>query len=168
MDAGGARVSGPVGSREEILAYIHGLLGTISGVTAMRDRGDFTKEELPVIVMLDGDEELATDVSRSTSMRMGPAVYTLKPEIVFVAKPRNTVENELVDGTPAPIGPELSSWRDKIYAAIMNDAGLAALLTPNGRIVYCGMASDMKWNATMTGALQLYFEFNYVLVPPRP
>lgn len=170
MDHGGARVSGRViGTREEILAHIATLLGAIPGINGVyRDRGDFTGAQLPIAVLLDGGEELIQEIMPRKLGKMPPAMFTLKPEIAVIAKPRDTPSNETLAGQPVPIGPELSDWRDKVLASIINDETLLTLLTANGQIVYRGCDTDMQWGGSLSGALQVYLEFTYVWVPPTP
>jgi len=159
----------PPGSREDILARIEALLGSISGIGGVwRNRGDFTNPELPVAVLLDGEEELdpSEDIQRMKFGRMPSARMILKPDILIIARQRDTVSNQTLAGSPAPIGPELSSWRDKVLAAVINDQTLLSLLTPTGQIVYRGCETDMQFGGSLLGRLLLHIEFTYVWAAP--
>jgi hypothetical protein len=122
--------------REEILAYLEMILGTVSGIrTVWRNRdqlGDDEIESLPAIILLDGRETLS------------------------------------------PAGPELSDWRMKVMAVVINDPGLVGtdrqhegLLTSSGGVRYLGCETDYRLGAAMTGQMMLGFEFRYPLMPPR-
>lgn len=161
----------PPGSREEILARIFTLLGDVSGIAEVcRNRGNFEGVQLPALALLDGGHELVQEIRPGKTVQMPSALFTLKPGIVLITVPRATLSNLtlMVNGVeqPAPIGPELSAWEDKICATIENDPTLLSLLTTSGQIVYKGSDTDMQWGSSMLGGLQLHYDFTYVRVSP--
>jgi hypothetical protein len=154
-------------SREDILNQIELVLSGISGVmTCARDRGLLEEDEKPAIIMLDGREDLAqTDVVRHKSVRMPPAIFKLQPQIFVILPQRDTASNLTVNGQPAPIGPELSAWRDMVLGALINDATLLTMIGTEGQITYRGMQTDMQTGATLAGQMQLFVDFHYVWMP---
>jgi hypothetical protein len=158
-----------VASREDILNQIEITLASISGVkTCARDRGLLDEDEKPAIILLDGREDIAqTDVVRHKSVRMPPAIFRLQPQIFVVLPQRDTTMNTTLNGLPAPIGPELSAWRDLILGALINDPTLVGLLGSEGQITYQGHETDMQTGRTLLGAMQLFVHFHYVWFPPQ-
>jgi hypothetical protein len=158
---------GTLASREDILVQIGTILGSIAGVKSFaRDRGEFQDLELPAIIMLDGREDIVeANVARLKSVKMPPAVFRLQPQIFVILRQRDDATNLTLDGDDAPIGPELSAWRDAVLAALINDPVLIDMLGTTGQIVYRGMTTDMITGATLQGMMQLFLDFNYVLMP---
>lgn len=159
-------------SSEDILSYLYSLLTQVEGVVAcVRNRGDLQEDEKPGIILLDGSEELITEVANQKSVKMPPALFKLKPEIIVILRQRDNSSNDTVDSQPAPIGPELSLWKGKVLLAVLNDPGLINLLggpRGNGQIVYRSTETDMSWGSSLLGALRMSIELSYVWVPPTP
>jgi len=164
-------------TREDILVRLEELLGEVSGiVTVWRNRGGFPSNKTgeppvrPAVILLDGTESLTMDVQSNKSVKMTPAIFSLKPQIFVVLELRDDVTNMTLNGVDDPIGPELSDWRMKIKTAVENDPTLLSLLTTSGQIAYLGCDTDMQTGSTI-GALgahmQFHYEFRYVLFPPR-
>jgi hypothetical protein len=158
------------GSREQILAQIAALLEGVSGLAGFyRDRGDFQEFQLPAVLLLDGSEELVSEILPRKTVYMPPAIMRLQPEIFVLLKRRDDASNLTVnDGVAAPIGPEISFWRDLVLSTLINDSVLAGLLTTTGQIVYRGCQTDMATGRTLYGELQLFVDFHYVWEPPAP
>ena len=165
-----------VGTREQILDRVLAVLGSISGVRdCARNRADYTDDNLPAIILLDGAETMLSPIVPQKSVLMPPALMRLRPEIFVILPKRDDVTNATVDGVPAPVGPELSFWRDAVLSALINDAALVGdggrtsggLLTTSGQIVYQGCSTDMASGRTLWGQLQVFIDFHYVWVPPR-
>jgi len=157
-----------IGTREQIIERIETLLSNVTGITAVyRDRGEMPIDKLPAAILLDGSENLAYPVTPNKSGRMPPAIFILSPQIFVVLQPRDDMTNSTLNGIAAPIGPELSGYRDKILADVVNDPTLLGLLTANGQIVYRGCDTDMQTGSSMVGQLQMHFEFHYVLNPSQ-
>jgi hypothetical protein len=166
--------------REEILAYLEMILGTVSGIrTVWRNRdqlGDDEIESLPAIILLDGREEAieGEQIVRHHMVRMPPVIMRLLPEVLVQLYPRSGVQQLYVRETLSPAGPELSDWRMKVMAVVINDPGLVGtdrqhegLLTSSGGVRYLGCETDYRLGAAMTGQMMLGFEFRYPLMPPR-
>lgn len=156
-------------SREDILTQIGAILASIAGVmTFARNRGEATDVELPAIILLDGREDIVDNrVAQMKSVRMPPAVFRLQPQIFVILRQRDDATNLTLDGHDAPIGPELSYWRDAVLAALINDPVLIDMLGTTGQIVYRGMTTDMVTGATLQGQMQLFLDFNYVWSPAQ-
>lgn len=154
-------------TREQILVQIGSILASIAGVkTFCRDRGELGDIELPAIIMLDGREDIVDNrVAQMKSVRMPPAVFRLQPQIFVILRQRDDASNLTLDGADAPIGPELSYWRDAVLSALINDPTLIGMLDTSGQIVYRGMTTDMVTGATLQGQMQLFIDFHYVWFP---
>jgi hypothetical protein len=134
-------------------------------VRVVRNRALLKNEDRPAIVLLDGDEKPASFqpqartnsryVIRPQLTRMSPELYVLLDE----ARPIG----EGADGLG--IGSVLNDKRIKLCAAIYADTALAALLGPNGGIVYNGCATDLKSGSALTGQMRLDFAFTYMFDP---
>lgn len=167
-----------IGTREQILDRIVAVLGGVSGVvTAARNRADLAdtvdSDKFPAIIVLDGSEDMVQQIAPNKSVRMPPAIMCLKPEIFVILPQRDDATNLTLDGVPAPIGPELTLWRDLCLSALINDAILVGtgrqdggLLTTSGQMVYRGCSTDMATGRTLWGQVQLFVDFYYVWIPP--
>jgi hypothetical protein len=152
--------------REQILAQLHHLLGALPGLAlCARDRGELSNDQRPGMIILDGSEAIIGDPATLKTVRMVPAIFTLRPQIIFVAKERDTSANETVDGKAATIGPELTYWLELTQATIFNDPTLRQLVTPNGQISYLGHETDFQWGSSLLGAIQMNFAFLYPFYP---
>lgn len=150
-----------VNKREEVLTRLLDILNDPALVpdinSCVRNRGLLSNEQLPGIIMLDGDEtsrKLADDRGRQ---RMSPVITVLHPQIFIVLKnkkPKN------VD-----VGTELNTYRGAIIKAISADAQLLALIGPNGDITYDGCETDLKTGMPMEGEMMLAFSIACVLNP---
>jgi hypothetical protein len=153
--------------REPILVHLQALLGSMPGVAlCARNRGELSNDQRPGVILLDGAETIVGDPTSLKTVRMPPALFTLRPQIIVVARERDTATNETVDGQDAPIGPELTHWLDLTTATVLNDQTLRDLVTPNGQITYLGHDTDMQWGSSMIGALQIHLALNYPWFPP--
>lgn len=158
-------------AREDILERLATLLGSISGIkSAWRNRGELKDVDRPAVVLLDGVEDLTQDIPLRKTVKMPPAIFKLQPQIFVLLQIRDNTDNLTLKQQPAPVGPEISSWRMKVLGAIVNDPQLLSLLTANGQIVFKGSKTDMQSGSTIgvLGAqLQMDFDLYYVLQPPR-
>lgn len=154
--------------RESILVRLEDVLGGIAGITSVyRDRAEMPIEKLPAAILLDGSEFVAQEIPPHKFVKMPPALFTLVPQIFIVLKPRDDMTNTTLDGADAPVGPELSDYRNKVIAAVVNDPTLLSLVGSNGQITYRGSDTDMQSGSSMVGQIQLHFHFNYTLIPPQ-
>jgi hypothetical protein len=157
-----------IATREQILAQIVAVLGSISGVMGVyRDRGLMGDEKLPAIVVLDGREDIVSNIPPLKSVQMTPAIFRLQPQIFVICRERDDATNLTLDGQDDPIGPELSGWRDVVLAHLVNDPTLVSMLTTSGQIVYRGSQTDMATGRLLRGELQLFIDFHYIWQPPQ-
>ena len=155
--------------REEILVHLVALMATVPGITAVyRNRGELPKEKLPGAVVLDGSEDLRSNIGGKSFVQMPPAVFTIKPYIYIVLQMRDDITNETVDGVSHPVGPAISAFRMFTLNAVLNDPTLIALCGPNGQIEYRGCETDMQPGApigSLGGQIQMKFTISYTLNP---
>lgn len=157
--------------REQIMTLLGDLLGAITNgsqaIQVFRDRGELDQPSRGSFVLLDGKEELVTQIRGQSMTNTPAAVFRLTPEIWYVAKARDDTTNLTLDGVSAPIGPELSAVRLSVIKTLLTDPNLEALLGPNGQVAYLGCNTDMQSGSTIEGQLQLLFSFDYVLDPRK-
>jgi hypothetical protein len=161
--------------REAILSRLPVLLGGMPGIVkAYRNRGELTEESLkPAVITLDGEEDIRTridDRQRAVPGVYPPAVFTLRPQIFVLLKKRDRIDNLTLQNNPAPVGPELSGWRNAVFSAVTQDPTLLGLVGSTGRIEYLGSETDMRTGSTigvMGAQLWLKFAFSYVLNPSQ-
>jgi hypothetical protein len=156
-------------SREEILSQIFADLMMVSGaMTVCRNRGRLQGDKLPAVYMFDGREEAVPtrpDIPAMKTVRMLPVLMKLQPEIFVVAVPRDDSSNQTLNGVLAPIGPEMSMWRDAVLNALINEPALVAMLAPDGQIMFRGTRTDLHAAGAMTGQMQIMIEFHYLYSP---
>jgi hypothetical protein len=134
-----------------------------------RNRGAFNAEDLPVAVLLDGTEEIRTEIKGQSLVQMPMAVMTLLPEVFIILVPRADESNTTLNVNGAlvksPVGPELSSYRAKVIKAVITDINLYTLLGSNGQVEYRGCETDMRTANTLQGMMLMHFALSYVLNP---
>lgn len=144
--------------REAILDRLHIVLQSIPGTMSHpRNRGELQHDKRPSVVLLDGSEDAddgAFSRGRGTVIKN---LVVLRPEIYVLLKNQKP-NNE-------GIGPELNSWRAKVFNAVTRDSQLLSLLGTNGGIHYLGCETDMQSGRPMQGELRVDFAFTYVLDP---
>src|SRR5260370_19700257 len=163
-----------IDTREAIIEHLATLLGGISGITnVFRDRADLKDSMCPAAIILDGRETRLSQVTPNKFVKMPPVLMQLIPEIFIQLRKRDKLDNQYLDGVFNPVGPELSTYRMHVLAAIINDPALIDLLGGprcNGQILYNGCDTDMQ-SVGSIGAfgaqLQMHFEFLYILIPPQ-
>lgn len=154
--------------REQILERILQVLGTVSGITAAyRNRAEFPDDKLPAAALLDGGESLTQEITPNKSVKMPPAIFSLRPQVFVILKPRDDMSNTTLEGVVAPIGEELSEYLDRVIQAVVNDPTLVSLVGSNGQILYRGSETDMQTGSSIIGQLRVDFEFRYVFIPPQ-
>lgn len=165
-----------IDKRETILSRLHevtlpGIVGLAAdpdlGTPAVyRNRGQIEGLPYPFVVLLDGDEEYdpVTGVPSSV-VPLTAQVMRMTPQIWLFPQPRDTLANTTVQEAAAPIGPEMSLWRNRVYDVIRDDATLEALCSPGGRIRLESVRTDMQTGGQMLGQLLFTFSFRYTLRP---
>jgi hypothetical protein len=156
---------------ERLMAIGQGLNGVAS---AWRNHGPTQTGVLgvpkPAFLLYDGDTKLTQDVRMHKSQKMPPTLWVMDPQLIILLENRDTVENAMLDGVPAPVGPELSQWMLLINNMVTNDDQLIDLVTTNGTHFLSSVETDLKLGRTVGayGAwLMMIYEFYYQLFPPR-
>ena len=144
--------------REDILARLLEVVAAIPNMrSAHRNNVDLTEDQLPAVIVLDGDEESdgAGDVSMKQSHR--PYNVQMTPEII-VAEQSDEV------------GSDLTTLRRELIKRVLTDAELNEQIVKTGRhgngaIRYLGCQTDLGWMRSLHGALRAQFLFKYTLRP---
>jgi hypothetical protein len=130
--------------REDILARLVELMTEAPGIaTTIRNNTDWVDRQMPVAMVLDGDEEVVAD----------------KPRVLVMAM---TPEITIIEQSDA-IGSDLTTFRRELIPLVLTDATLLALTGSNGSIRYLGCDTQFGWQQKMYGALILRFAFKYPL-----
>lgn len=144
--------------RADILARLTEIAGAIEGVNYVSwDVISINDDQLPAIVILEGDEEANEDdpVSRPPS---APRRVMMTPHIVIAGR--------RFKGSPAQdIGPNLNALYAAVLKAVMTDATLASLTLDRDGVRFLGMESDLAVGRMMQGQIAVKFGFTYGLVP---
>lgn len=143
--------------REDILARLLVVVATIPNIrSAQRNASELTEEQLPAVVVFDGDEDTndASDLSQRPANR--PTVVQMTPQIL-IAQHANEV------------GSDLTTLRRELIKRVLHDTELNELAKTarngNGAIRYLGCQTDFGWARLLHGALQAQFLFKYTLRP---
>jgi len=138
--------------REAILARLVEVVASVPNLrTVHRNNVDWTDDQLPLGLVLDGDEDVATgnDGSRPSNR---PLLVVMTPEIQ-IGEQSNA------------IGSDLTAFRAELMKLVLNDATLNALTGSNGKISYLGCETLFNWFDKQYGTLQMRFSFKYPLKP---
>jgi hypothetical protein len=117
--------------REAILSRLVTVCGEVEGINAVgRNTLDVSEMLRPAVIVLDGEEQIATAAltdyrAPTVSKRQ---IMQLLPQIIVVLR----------GNTGAEGGTLLTLFRNRVLAAILNDAALEANVTSNGGIRYTG------------------------------
>jgi hypothetical protein len=142
--------------REAILARLLEVVASIPNIrSAQRNNVDIPEDQLPAVLVFDGDEETddASDLSMRPSNR--PTVVRMTPEIVIAQQADE-------------VGSELTVLRRELIRRVLTDAELNEQIVKTGRfgngaIRYLGCQTDLGWARSMQGALLAQFVFKYTL-----
>lgn len=138
--------------RELILARLVDVVATVPNLrTVQRNNVDWTEDQLPLGIVLDGDEEVVAgnDTSRPSNR---PLIVEMEPEIQ-IGEQSDT------------IGSDLTAFRLELMQRVLFDATLNALTGSNGKISYLGCVTVFNWMEKQYGTLQMRFSFKYALKP---
>ena len=138
--------------REDILARLVAVVATVPNLrTVHRNNIDWTDDQMPLAVVLDGDEDVVAgnDGSRPSNR---PLVVEMTPEI------------QIVEQSDA-IGSDLTTFRRELMKLVLADTELNGLTGSNGAIRYDGCETALGWQQKQYGALQVRFTFKYPLKP---
>jgi hypothetical protein len=144
--------------REDILARLLEVVGTIPNIrSAHRNNVDITEDQLPAVLVLDGDEESdgASDVSMKQPHR--PYNVQMTPEIIIAQQADE-------------VGSDLTTLRRELIRRVLTDTELNEQIVKTGRhgngaIRYLGCQTDLGWMRSLHGALRAQFLFKYTLRP---
>jgi hypothetical protein len=139
--------------REGILARLLEVVSAIPNMrSAHRNNVDIPEDQMPAVIVLDGDEEAATDSSTRPSTK--PQVVTMTPGIVVQVQNDNVV-----------LGSTITTFRQELLKLVLTDNQLIQLTGTNGSIRYLGCETDVGWTRTGFAALTARFAFKYPLKP---
>lgn len=164
--------------REAILERLLAIGQSASGIAAAyRDFGPTPTGILgvprPAFLLYSGSTKLAQPsetLLRFKSQRMPTTIWVMSPQIVILEANRDTVENAMLDGVSAPIGPTLSAWSMVFNDLIVNDEQLTDLVSANGTHFLIAEQTDLQVGRTVGayGAwLMMLYEFYYPRFPLR-
>jgi hypothetical protein len=144
--------------REDILARLLEVLSSIPNIrSAHRNNVDITEDQLPAVLLLDGDEE--SDGSGDVSMKQPHRPYNVQmtPEIIIAQQADE-------------VGSDLSTLRRELIKRVLTDTELNEQIVKTGRhgngaIRYLGCQTDLGWMRSLHGALRAQFLFKYTLRP---
>jgi hypothetical protein len=147
-----------VDTRENILARLLELVTSIPNIrSAHRNNVDITEDQLPAVIVLDGDEESdgASDVSMKQPHR--PYNVQMTPEIIIAEQSDE-------------VGSDLTTLRRELIKRVLTDIELNQQIVKTGRygngaIRYLGCQTDLGWMRSLHGALRAQFLFKYTLRP---
>jgi hypothetical protein len=145
-------------TREAILAR---LLEVVAGIpnmrSAQRNNGDIPEDQLPAVIVFDGDEESkdADDLTARPANR--PTIVHMTPEIIIAQQSDEA-------------GSDLSTLRRELIRRVLTDTELNEQIVKTGRhgngaIRYLGCQTDLGWARSLHGALRAQFLFKYALKP---
>jgi hypothetical protein len=117
--------------REAILSRLVAVCGEVEGINAVgRNTLDVSEMLRPAVIVLDGSEQIVTaaltDYRAPTVTKR--QIMQLVPQIIIALR----------GNTGAEGGTLLTLYRNRVLAAILNDAALQASVTSNGGIRYTG------------------------------
>ena len=146
--------------REQILARLFEVVSGLPNIrSAYRNNGEITEDELPAVIVFDGDEEGQDANNPDLSQRPPgrPSSVQMTPEII------------VAEHSVGQIGSALTPLRRELIKAVLFDAQLNEIVGTgrlgNGAIRYLGCQTDMGWMRSMHGALRAQFMFKYHLKP---
>jgi hypothetical protein len=147
-------------TREDILVRLLGIVTAIPGMrSAHRNNVDITEDQLPAVIVLDGDEDSdgASDVSMKQSHR--PYNVQMTPGIIVQVQDDNVV-----------LGSIVTSFRREMIKRVLTDTALNEQIVKtgqfgNGAIRYLGCQTDVGWTRTGYAALTAQFMIKYTLKP---
>jgi hypothetical protein len=144
--------------REDILARLLEVVATIPNIrSAHRNNVDITEDQLPAVLVLDGDEE--SDGAGDVSMKQPHRPYNVQmtPEIIIAQQADE-------------VGSDLTTLRRELIKRVLTDTELNEHIVKTGRhgngaIRYLGCQTDLGWMRSLHGALRAQFLFKYTLRP---
>jgi hypothetical protein len=144
--------------REDILARLLVVVAAIPNIrSAHRNNIDITEDQLPAVIVLDGDEE--SDGANDVSMKQPNRPYNVQmtPGIVVQVQDDNVA-----------LGSTITTFRRELIKRVLTDIQLNEQIVKtgkfgNGAIRYLGCQTDVGWTRTGYAALTAQFMFKYAL-----
>lgn len=137
--------------REDILARLLEVVASVPNIkSARRNDVDTVEEQMPAVVIFDGDEETDGASDRSARPANRPSVVRMMPEVVVLEQHEQA-------------GMELTTFRREILKRVLNDAVLIGHVGSNGAIRYLGCQTDIGWMREKYVAIGVQFMFQYSL-----
>jgi hypothetical protein len=144
--------------REDILARLLEVVATIPNMrSAYRNNVDIPEDQLPAVIVLDGDED--SDGANDVSMKQPHRPYNVQmtPEIIIAQQADE-------------VGSDLTTLRRELIKRVLMDVELNQQIVKTGRygngaIRYLGCQTDLGWMRSLHGALRAQFLFKYTLRP---
>lgn len=139
--------------REEILARLTTLLGTVEGVAgAKRNTTEVPEKKRPFIIIYDGDEEARDEAEQGKGRSaLKPTIMTMTPEVVVFDA------DKAVD-----VGTSLNALRAKVIKAVLSDATLTKLAMG---MRYQAISTGFALGRNIEGEGVMVFAFDYALIP---
>lgn len=142
--------------RENILARLLEVVAGIPNIrSAQRNNIEIPEDQLPAVIVFDGDEETDGAADRSARPSTRPYVVRMHPEIIIAQQADE-------------VGSELTTLRRELIKRVLTDTALNETIVKTGRngngaIRYLGCQTDLGWGRSLQGALRAQFMFQYVL-----
>lgn len=141
--------------REQILARLVTIAGTVSGVDfVFRNKDEISETERPCIRIYDGDEVL--------SDKSPPAEHKGAVQTMMTMTPLVAIE---LGGKPENVGTDLNTLRLRLIKAVLTDTQLPEMVAKKGRYRYEGCTMSSTTARLTEVAMILTFAFTYSLNP---
>ncbi len=144
--------------RENICARLLEILNTINDVEEVaRNLDEFPDVARPMIILIDGEEEVAPEFQRPWVKNKAWTIVDMIPIIVVS-----------MGGKPEDIGPNINELMARVITAVMTDDELQEIITTNGSVVYLATDNRLNHSLAMDCDLQIRFKIRYPLLPSVP
>ena len=144
--------------REDILARLLEVVATIPNIrSAYRNNIETAENQLPAVIVLDGDEETSEANNRPSN---SPVLVQMTPGFILQTQDANTA------------GSVVNTFRGEMIKRVLFDTELSNLIAKSsprgdGAIRYLGCQTDVGWMRTGYAALTAQFMFKYTLRPEQ-
>ena len=146
--------------REQILNQLIGILRDVDGIEAAeRNLDQFPQEVRPMVILLDGDEEVPPEFRDHKFLKgRAPLLIEMTPLIELS-----------VSDVPDEVGLTANELLGRIQSAVLTDATLQnGVLGSNGAVYYVACDGRTSHSMAMDCDLQIRFAFRYPLFPTAP
>lgn len=134
------------------------IIGVDSGIVSVARNLDKTSEsQQPSVIIYDAHEMVdhmsLININRPVN---APVIVDMSPQIIISCRKTKSADD---------LGPKMNALRLAVCKAIMKDATLVTLMSPNGQITYEGCGTDLARGVTMEGEMGVNFCFHYPFIP---